>query len=231
MGRIKRVYYDNELSSIIELDENQSRKLKTVLRAEQGDNIEVLTKDYLATGEIHLAGKKSIQVRILDKRPVVKNNYTLKVYQCIAKREYMDFIVEKYAELGVTHLVPVVSARSFESIKQNAMERYNLISKEAAMQCEREELMTILPSIKLERIKDDSHEKILFHERLGEKSLPHITSKNISMIIGPEGGFTEKEYNFLLDAGFKAYTPIDTVLKAETAAVLFAGMVRLSINV
>ena len=163
MGRLKRVYYDNELSSIIELDENQSRKLKTVLRAEQGDNIEVLTHDELALGEIHLSGKKSIQVRILEKRPVVRNNYTLKVYQCITKREYMDFMVEKYSELGVTHLIPVVSARSFENIKPNAMERYNLIAKEAAMQCEREELMTILPSVKLERIKDDSDIKILFH--------------------------------------------------------------------
>lgn len=230
MGKLKRVYYDNELSSIIELDENQSRKLKTVLRAEQGDNIEVLTKDFLALGEIHLSGRKSIQVRILEKRPVVKNNYTLKVYQCITKREYMDFMVEKYSELGVTHLIPVVSARSFESIKPNAMERYHLIAKEAALQCEREELMSILPSIKLERIKDDSDVKILFHERIGEKALPQITCNNISMIIGPEGGFTEKEYKFLIDLGFHAYTPISTVLKAETAAVLFAGMVRLSIN-
>lgn len=230
MGRLKRVYYDNQLSSIIELDENQSRKLKTVLRAEQGDNIEVLTHDELALGEIHLSVKKSIQVRILEKRPVVRNNYTLKVYQCITKREYMDFMVEKYSELGVTHLIPVVSARSFENIKPNAMERYNLIAKEAAMQCEREELMTILPSVKLERIKDDSDIKILFHERMGEKSLPNVTSNNISMIIGPEGGFTEKEYNFLVESGFKAYTPINTILKAETAAVLFAGMVRLSIN-
>lgn len=230
MARVKRVYYSNELSPIIELDENQSRKLKTVLRAEQGDNIEILTKEYLAYGEIHLAGKKSIQVKILEKRPVIKKDYTFTVYQCIAKREYMDFIVEKYSELGVTHLVPVVSARSFEGIKTNALERYNNIAMEAALQCEREELLEILPSVKLERINDESHEKILFHERLGEKNMPVIASKNISIIIGPEGGFTEKEYNLLLDKGFKAYTPLDTVLKAETAAVLFAGMVRLGID-
>ena len=59
--------------------------------------------------------------------------------------------------------------------------------------------------------------------------MPEITSRNISMIIGPEGGFTDKEYNYLLNAGFKAYTPIDTILKAETAAVLFAGMIRLAL--
>ena len=88
----------------------------------------------------------------------------------------------------------------------------------------------IARSVKLERIKDESQEKILFHERLGEKKMPVIASKNISIIIGPEGGFTEKEYILLLEKGFKAYTPLDTVLKAETAAVLFAGMVRLGID-
>lgn len=229
MGRIRRVYYSGELAPIIEIDENQSRKLKTVLRAEQGDKIEILTQEYFALGEIHIAGKKSIHVRIIEKRPVNQLDYTFKVYQCITKREYMDFMVEKYSELGVTHLIPVVSARSFESIKLSAMERYNNIAMEAALQCERECLLNILPSIKLEKIKAESDDNILFHERLGEKTIPKITSKNISIIIGPEGGFTEKEYNYLVEAGFKAYTPLNTILKAETAAVLFAGMVRLNI--
>ena len=48
MRRLRRVYFDYELTPVIELDENQSRKLKTVLRAEQGDIVEVLTKEYLA---------------------------------------------------------------------------------------------------------------------------------------------------------------------------------------
>ncbi len=91
-------------------------------------------------------------------------------------------------------------------------------------------MAVIHPVQKLERIKPAADENILFHERLGEKSIPKITSKNISIIIGPEGGFTDKEYLYLINAGFKAHTPINTILKAETAAVLFAGLVRLSIN-
>ena len=95
MRRLRRVYFDYELTPVIELDENQSRKLKTVLRAEQGDIVEVLTKEYLAEGEIYIAGKKGVQVRILKKRPVCIPDYKFIVYQCIAKREYMDFIIEK----------------------------------------------------------------------------------------------------------------------------------------
>lgn len=229
MRRLRRVYFDGEISPIIELNENQSRKLKTVLRAEQGDIVEVLTKEYLAEGEIFIAGKKGVQVRIVEKRPVIAPDYKFTVYQCIAKREYMDFIIEKYSELGVTDIIPVISSRSLDSLKSSAYERYMQIAKEAAMQCEREVVAEIHPVLKLERIKPAADENILFHERLGEKSMPEITSKNISMIIGPEGGFTDKEYNYLINAGFKAYTPIDTILKAETAAVLFAGMIRLAL--
>lgn len=229
MRRLRRVYFDGEISPVIELDENQSRKLKTVLRAEQGDIVEVLTNEYLAEGEIYIAGKRGVQVRILKSRPVIKPDYKFTVYQCVAKREYMDFIIEKYSELGVTDIIPVISNRSLDSLKSSAYERYVQIAKEAAMQCEREVVAEIHPAQKLERIKPSADENILFHERQGEKYMPEITSKNISMIIGPEGGFTDKEYNYLINAGFKAYTPIDTILKAETAAVLFAGMIRLSI--
>ena len=229
MRRLRRVYFDGEISPVIELDENQSRKLKTVLRAEQGDIVEVLTNEYLAEGEIYIAGKRGVQVRILKSRSVIKPDYKFTVYQCVAKREYMDFIIEKYSELGVTDIIPVISTRSLDSLKSSAYERYVQIAKEAAMQCEREVVAEIHPAQKLERIKPSADENILFHERQGEKYMPEITSKNISMIIGPEGGFTDKEYNYLINAGFKAYTPIDTILKAETAAVLFAGMIRLSI--
>lgn len=229
MRRLRRVYFDGEISPVIELDENQSRKLKTVLRAEQGDIVEVLTNEYLAEGEIYIVGKRGVQVRILKSRPVIKPDYKFTVYQCVAKREYMDFIIEKYSELGVTDIIPVISNRSLDSLKSSAYERYVQIAKEAAMQCEREVVAEIHPAQKLERIKPSADENILFHERQGEKYMPEITSKNISMIIGPEGGFTDKEYNYLINAGFKAYTPIDTILKAETAAVLFAGMIRLSI--
>lgn len=229
MRRLRRVYFDGELSTIIELDENQSRKLKTVLRAEQGDIVEVLNDKYLAEGQIYIAGKRGIQVKILEKRPVFIPDYKFIVYQCIAKREYMDFIIEKYSELGVTDIIPVVSSRSLDLLKPATLERYKQIAKETAMQCEREVIVNIHHAQKLERIKLISDENILFHERLGIKEMPKILSKNISMIIGPEGGFTDKEYNHLINIGFQAYTPINTILKAETAAVLFAGMIRLSL--
>ena len=229
MCRLKRVFHEGELKGLIELNENSSRKLKTVLRIKNGEKIEIQSYSHIAIGEISTIGKRNIIVKINSIRDIIKPNYCLTVYQCIAKREYMDNIIEKYAELGVTKVIPVVSIRSLQSLKENTLERFKLISIDAALQSENEFITEITESVKLERINCNSDNKILFHERVGDRAIPKIDSKNVSIIIGPEGGFTDKETEILISKGFKCYTPLDCILKAETAAILFAGMVRLSL--
>ena len=235
MRHLRRVYYNGPVenikeSDVIELGESESRKLKTVLRANIGDTCEVLTPTHLCFGEIFISSKKSVQVRITESREINLLDYNLIAYQCIAKREYMDVIIEKYSELGVSEVYPVISSRSLDVNKSNTMDRYNQIAIDSSLQCEREQVLKINDPIKIERIKLKTKENFLFHERLGEKVMPEISGRDISFIIGPEGGFTDKEYNHLINIGFKAYTPIDTILKAETAAVLFAGMIKLNLK-
>ncbi len=230
MYGLRRIFYNGDLKGVIELDEASSRKLKTVLRANSGDKIEVLSYNSLGLGEIATIGKRNILVKIDSVRDIVLPKYSFTVYQCLAKREYMDWIIEKYAELGVTKIVPLVSARSLPSLKENTLERFKNIVIDAALQSENEFIPEISNCINISKINCDSDTKILFHERLGEKSYPENISNNVSIIIGAEGGFTEKETELLINKGFSSYTPIDCVLKAETAAVLFAGMVRVKLQ-
>lgn len=229
MHGVKRFFYDGEIDEVIELSEDVSRRLRTVLRAQAGDKVEILTVSKLALGEIGIIGKRGITVKIENVRDVLKPDYSLTVYQCLAKREYMDFIVEKYAELGVTRLVPVISARSLNSLKDNTVERFRTISVDAALQSENELVMEISAPVKLEKIKKGVGANILFHERMGKHERPSISGKIADIIIGPEGGFTDKETECLINAGFDAYTPINSILKAETAAVLFAGLIRMEL--
>lgn len=230
MHGLKRIFYDGLLNGVIELDENTSRKLKTVLRAKSGDKVEILSYNSIGQGEIATIGKRNILVKIDSVRDIIYPKYKLEVYQCLAKREYMDNIIEKYAELGVTKIVPVVSTRSLQSLKENTIERFKNIIIEASLQSENEFIPELSNCINISKIKSNTDLNILFHERDGEKSFPVINSNSVSIIIGAEGGFTEKESEILLEKGFKSYTPIDCILKAETAAVLFAGAVRINLN-
>ena len=56
--------------------------------------------------------------------------------------------------------------------------------------------------------------------------MPSISSSDVSLIIGPEGGFEAEEAEMLVSKGFTPCTPLSAVLKAETASVLFTGMIR-----
>lgn len=230
MHGLKRIFYDGDLSGVIELSEEDSRRLKTVLRAKNGDLVQVLSRDSLAVGEISAVGKRSVLVRIESVRDIIRPKYNFTVYQCIAKREYMDWIIEKYGELGVTTIVPVISARSLPSLKDSALSRFNSIVRDAVLQSENEFIPRITDAVNISKIKAEHENNIVFHERVGEKCFPNIMGVNVGIVIGPEGGFTENETAMLVEKGFGLYTPINTVLKAETAAVLFAGMVRIKLT-
>lgn len=231
MHGTKRIFYDSELTEVIELPEDISRRLKTVLRAQTDDHVEILTRSSLACGVIGVVGKRTVSVKINSVRDAVKPAYSFTAYQCIAKREYMDFIVEKYAELGVTKFIPVISSRSLNDFKDNTLKRLETIAIEAAIQCENEFIMEIAPPLRLEKIKCTGGTNILFYERGIRRELPQVVNKSVNIIIGPEGGFTEKEVETLVNTGFISVTPIQSILKAETAAVLFGGLVRMELDI
>lgn len=230
MRNPKRVFYDGNVEEVIELPEDVSRRLKTVMRLNAGDPVEILTRHSLAFGFIGVVGKKCVSVKIETSRPAVKPAYSFTAYQCAAKREYMDVIAEKYAEMGVTRFVPVISSRSLPEIKENSLKRFEAIAAEAALQSENEFVMEVGKPIRIEKIKAGEGSNILFHERFGVPDMPAVDKNSASMIIGPEGGFTENEKLALISAGFTAVTPIKSILKAETAAVLFAGLIRMELG-
>ncbi len=127
---MKRIFYTEELSDYFTIDGGEYfHYLKNVVRAKVGDVVGgVLTGTHFAECCIEQMEKRSAEFKVLTKRPIQKHDYQLKVYQCLLKREYMDFAVEKYTELGATEIVPVISARSLTELKDKTKQRYSDIS-------------------------------------------------------------------------------------------------------
>ncbi|MGE4317880.1 MAG: 16S rRNA (uracil(1498)-N(3))-methyltransferase [Deferribacterales bacterium] len=223
---MKRIFYEGRIDGFFQLEGDYFHYLKNVVRAKEGDVFEVLTQDKLAVCSIKELGKRHALISADSVRDTVKHGYRLKVYQCLLKREYMDFAVEKYSELGATEIVPVISHRSLNELKDKTKDRFMDIAVKAVLQSENEQLPLIGDSIKIEDVSADMEKNIIFYERCEHKSMPEI-SKNMSMIIGPEGGFTDEEYALLVSKGFSPVRPIDQILKAETASVVFTGLVRM----
>lgn len=223
---MKRIFFEGHITDVFTLEGDIFHYLKNVVRAKEGDSLGVLTPEQFAECTITEIGKRSASVRADMVREAKRHDYKLKVYQCLLKREYMDFAVEKYSELGATEIVPVLSRRSLNELKDKTRERFSDIAIKAVLQSENEQLPVIGDSVDIADITPDGAENIVFYERAETIGMPPV-AKDMCIVIGPEGGFTDEEVAELTAKGFKAVKPVEQILKAETASVVFTGYVRM----
>ena len=200
--------------------------ISKVLRMSAGDNIIVCDgegNDYDAV--ITLISKTEVVAEITgkyvcDAEPCV--NVTL--YQALPKQGKMEYIIQKNTELGVNKIVPVYTKRCVVK-PSDKTERWSKVAESAAKQCGRGIIPQVMPVITFEEAIKQMQEYDLAlmpyecEEENGlKKVLQSSTYKNISIFIGPEGGFDLKEVEAAINAGLKTVTLGKRILRTETAA-------------
>ncbi|MDR2400416.1 MAG: 16S rRNA (uracil(1498)-N(3))-methyltransferase [Deferribacteraceae bacterium] len=225
MSGLKRLYSDKPKISgeNIHLAPEVRRRLADVLRFKEGELFELLTPETLYT--CRLTDKLKGVSRIEGGRGVTPPAYTLAACQCILKRGYMDSVIEKYAELGATKIIPVISERSINALPEKTLERYRQIAANAALVSESEFIAEISETVSIKELNAIEGDNILFYGRGNNRAIPKIGGK-VQFIIGAEGGFTPSELDTLKQKGFTSVTPFSGILKAETAGTVFCGMLR-----
>ncbi|WP_333784020.1 16S rRNA (uracil(1498)-N(3))-methyltransferase [Thermocrinis sp.] len=152
------------------------------------------------------------------------------LYQCVpVELKNMDLIVEKVSEVGAFKLVPVISSRSFQDIKviKKKIERWERIALASFKQCKRPKPLQIGEPINLKDIKAQADLNLFldsFEKERGIKDIKLDGVKTIQLLVGPEGGLTVKESEFLKSLGFLPLRLYPYVLKSETASILGVGM-------
>ena len=138
----------------------------------------------------------------------------------------MDFIVQKCVELGVSRIVPVMTARCVSRPDEKSLKkkiaRWQKIALQAAQQSRRGIIPEVCQCISLKQAAEQSAEndKNIFFYELGGESVKNILTekpKTIGMFIGSEGGFEETEAELVLSHGATAATLGKRILRAETA--------------
>ena len=177
---------------------------------------------------------------------------------CLPKQNKFDTIVEKATELGVDKLEPLISdrtiARPGNFRAKTKMERWNRVAQEAAEQCARDTLpeigsirelsdwlKEIAPALgKFENGKFNGQGALLlfFYEKETEDNLAEILReynkfdgvKDIVILIGPEGGFSEREVREIKNCGGVSVSLGKTILKTDTAAISALAIVQYELN-
>ncbi|MEE2975258.1 MAG: RsmE family RNA methyltransferase [Thermodesulfobacteriota bacterium] len=208
----------------------------TVLKHKIGDNIVIFDN---TESEYHckIIGikKHHFLVEIQYLMPKKEAGPRIQVYQCMPKGKTIEDIIEKSVELGVSILIPVVSERTIKKSKE-VKERWLDIIESATKQCGRNDFMKISEPISFFEIFgiDDSDLKIIFYEnsenRMHNCNFRAKDVNTISIIIGPEGGFSQKEVALAKENDFEDISLGNTVLKSTTALILGVGLIKMVVN-
>ncbi len=158
--------------------------------------------------------------------------FPITLAQALIRREKMELILQKAAELGVTRIVPfessrcVVHARSEKADRQR--ERWSSILQEAAEQCKRNRIPALESICTFGQLSGYiSDLNLAAYEKAGEDSplLQALRPSSITIVIGPEGGFSEEENAALNEMGFCSVSLGSRILRAETAAISACALI------
>ncbi|MCB4204107.1 16S rRNA (uracil(1498)-N(3))-methyltransferase [Deferribacterales bacterium Es71-Z0220] len=228
MEGIKRFYWDNKFDERIEIKGEILNHIK-VLRLKVQDRIVLQNEFNIGLYEIESLNKKNTLLKRISIKNSTRPNYRLIACISLMKREYMDNSIEKLAEIGVTEIIPIITERSLRQLNSETMLRYQKKAIFGSLQAENNFITKVMPARELKDLIFNDCEKILFYER-ADKQFPNVSSTDVVFFIGPEGGLSMDEVNYLNKIGFKICSPFKSVLKGETAAVVFAGLLRSEIE-
>lgn len=200
-------------------------------RVKIGQELEIFFEDKLYLCLIEKLTKKSALCSVIKELELAIPLPFITLYQCVlVELRAMDFIVEKVSEVGAYRLVPTLSKRSFQDIQtiNKRMERWKRVALSAFKQCKRPKPLEIGPPTRLEELRADYDLNLLLDNFGGEKSLKDLNLngvKTVSMVVGPEGGFTRQESELLRERGFIPIKLYPYILRSETAALLGVGLI------
>ena len=220
----------------LELVGKQARYLGRVLRVRVGDGVQVFNgDDGEFSAEVLAVTKGTVRLTIVA--PVDNGAESpLKVHlvQGISRGERMDFVLQKATELGAKRITPVLT--EYGVVKLDAQragkrrEHWQRIAESACEQCGRVRPPLVDAPIALNRWFGESHgdstQLVLrpgVQKRLADVDAP---ATKVCLLIGPEGGLSDKEYGDARAAGFDEVSLGPRVLRTETAAVAALTIVQ-----
>lgn len=231
-----RLFVDTSLDTtqsgdgILVLDRDQSHYLSNVMRTKLGNEVSLFNgRDGEWTAEVCDIQKRFVALKIKERVREQTPEPDLWLVFAPIKKARLDFIAQKATELGVSHLQPVYTSRT--NVDRVKTERLHANAVEAAEQCERLTVPTIAEPEKFNALFANwpTDRKIMFCDETlsGEAALTALAkagekgaSGPWAILIGPEGGFDDKERAAITAHPNTTVVALGPrVLRADTAAM------------
>jgi 16S rRNA (uracil1498-N3)-methyltransferase len=213
--------------------------LSRVLRAQTGQLYELSDGNRVCLGRIESVGRDKVEFALLEELPAFHPSLELTLLLAVVKFDMFEWAIEKATELGVTTIVPLAAARSEKALLSaiaKRAERWKKILLEASQQSRRLR-MPILGEIIKPEIAFAAQKNglcVMLSERAEapplRKVLADKQTAKATLAIGPEGGWTDVEFEAARQGGFHEASLGKLILRTETAVVTALASVNYALG-
>ena len=225
---LRRVFVDVIEGGAAVARGTQAHHLARVARLQAGEQVEVSDQVTAYRALTESCTPAEVRFRIEGELPAEPEFPRLSVVLAIVKFARFEWAVEKLTELGVHSITPLIAARSDSKLVQSAekrAERWRRIALEAAQQSRRLAAPTVtVPMAFADAVQDCGGDTKLLAEPAGPPVASICCGRETTLLVGPEGGWTQQESQLAYESGFQAAGLGRNVLRAETAAVALAAI-------
>ena len=223
-----RLFFPENLSTNLSLtlDKSQSHYLIKVMRINIGNNFSLFNRNGEWEARITKITKGIVEFLIIKKIRSKDNDKEICLAFAPIKLNYLNFIIQKATELGVSKFTPILTERTI--VRKINEKRIKKIIIEASEQCNRLKVPKLEEMVKLDNfLKLNQKTNIIFGDLNTNNTKLHVkNTEPLCILIGPEGDFTEKEREKILK--LKNIIPLkinENILRAETAAISMISII------
>ena len=228
-----RLFYRESLSLNLTatLDKSQSHYVSKVMRIKENEVFSLFNSSGEWEAKILKISKSIVEFNVTKQLRQKENFKELWLAFSPIKSNYFNFMIQKATELGITKFLPIIFDRTI--VRKINKERLEKVIIEAAEQSNRINVPVIEQPQNLKSFLKNDMDLIFTDLNASNKKIDQkmITANPTCVIIGPEGDFSEKERQQILQ--FKGVQPIkinENILRSETAVISAISIINYAIN-
>ena len=210
------------------MEGDAAHHLGRVLRAQTGQFYELSDGQHVHLARIENVTRDRVEFALLEQLPSNQPSLEVTLLLSVVKFDAFEWAIEKATELGVTTIVPLAAARSEKALLAAApkrAERWKKILLESSQQSRRVRIPVLGELTKPETAFASCSEgtRVMLSERAEARSMRTVLdgqrATRAVLVIGPEGGWTDEEFESVRRAGFHEGSLGKLILRTETAVV------------
>ena len=221
--KIHRIYLATDLKSDMhKCSMDLSHRILNVLRIKNNEAVSIFNnKGQECLSRVSIEEKQV--VLNLSKEIKSEINRPKKISLCVSiiNMKLMDLIIQKSVELGVTSFIPIYTQRSQYKNVDKKLDHWEKTVIHATEQCGRLDIMKLCRPVSLSDFDNiyQSSSKYLLHQNGDKFKCEDLESSDITLLVGPEGGFDDHEIDYLDANGWKTRKINVNILRTETACI------------